>query len=207
MGDDGDMTTAEKAMPGLADLLSTGRWTHEPEEIRREGQHVVVTAREGSDAWRHTSYGFVHDSEHALVGSLGNPEAVEVSFLLDFGEQFDQAGVFLRADGDEWVKAGIEFSDGEFQVGAVVTHGTSDWSMAPVPNWRGRAVTVRASRDGNAVTIRARVDDEPWQLVRVAHFDPDLEVEAGIFCAAPTRAGLRVTFTGYHRGPADDSLH
>jgi len=43
--------------------------------------------------------------------------------------------------------------------------------------------------------------------VRVAHLDAGAIVEAGLFCAAPTRAGLRVTFTGYRRGPADESLH
>src|SRR5690606_41566187 len=44
----------------------------------------------------------------------------------------------------------------------------SDWSVAPVPGWAGRLVTVRASRAGDAVTVRARVDDEPFRLVRVA---------------------------------------
>ncbi|RMB60200.1 DUF1349 domain-containing protein [Tessaracoccus antarcticus] len=201
------MNIEESLGAGLPALVSGGRWTHAPEDIRSDGDHVVVTAREGSDAWRHTSYGFVHDSEHALLEPFGNPEAVEVSFLLDFSAQFDQAGVFLRAADDEWIKAGVEASDGELQVGAVVTHGTSDWSVAPIPHWRGREVTVRASRDRDAVTIRARVDDEPWRLVRVAHLDPTLVVEAGIFCAAPSRPDLRVRFTAYRRGPADDSLH
>ncbi len=188
-------------------LVTSGRWTNPPEGVDVVGDRFVVTAMEGSDAWRHTSYGFVHDSEHALLEPLGSSEAVEVSFLLDFTEQFDQAGVFLRAADDEWIKAGIEASDGELHVGAVVTHGTSDWSVGPVPEWKGRIVTVRASRDGDAVTIRARADDEPYRLVRVAHLDPELTVEAGLFCAAPTRAGLRVTFTSYSRGPADGSLH
>ncbi|MEO7587473.1 MAG: DUF1349 domain-containing protein [Arachnia sp.] len=195
------------ATDGLARLLAAGSWTHPPQSVDAADGRVVVTAVEGSDAWCHTSYGFVHDSEHALLEPFGNAEALEVSFVLDFEEQFDQAGVFLRASEHEWIKAGIEASDGQLQVGAVVTHVQSDWSVAPVPEWGGRVATVRASRDGDAVTIRARVDDEPWRLVRVAHLDPDHPVEAGIFCAAPTRAGLRVTFTGYRRGPADASLH
>lgn len=202
------MTTGERdAGHDLQSLLANGRWTHEPVNVERDDAHLVVTALEGSDAWRHTSYGFVHDSEHALLEPLGRSEAVEVSFLLDYGEQFDQAGVFLRSSAEEWIKAGVEAADGAPQVGAVVTHTTSDWSAAPVPQWQGREVTIRASRDGNAVTIRARVEDEPYRLVRVAHLAPDLVVEAGIFCASPLRTGLRVTFTGYRRGPADASLH
>ena len=125
----------------LQDLLEAGRWTHEPAEIERDGDAVVVSAVKESDAWRHTSYGFVHDSEHALLEPLGSSGALEVSFLLDYAEQFDQAGVFLRASEETWIKAGVEAADGQPQVGAVVTHTTSDWSTAPVPEWAGRAVT------------------------------------------------------------------
>ncbi len=203
------MATGERGdtVSGLQELLLNGRWTHEPEGVVCEGARLVVTAVEGSDAWRHTSYGFIHDSEHALLEPLGSSEAVEVSFLLDYSEQFDQAGVFLRASADQWIKAGVEAADGAPQVGAVVTHTTSDWSASPVEEWTGLVVTIRASRDGDAVTVRARAGDGPWRLLRVAHLDPDLVVGAGIFCAAPTRANLRVTFTGYSRGPADASLH
>ncbi len=190
-----------------ADVLATSVWTHSPADVRQDGDRLLVEAAEGSDAWRHTSYGFVHDSEHALIRPLPAGRALEVSFLLDYTEQFDQAGLFLRASASEWIKAGVEVSDGAAQVGAVVTHGTSDWSVAPVEHWRGRRVTVRASRTGDAVTVRARVDDEPWQLVRVAYLDPGLDIDAGLFCAAPTRAGLVVTFLSLTEGDADGSLH
>ena len=191
----------------LQDLVEHGRWTHEPEAVALEDDRLRVTAVEGSDAWRTTSYGFVHDSEHALVAELGPEVSLEVSFVLDYAEQFDQAGLFLRVDEQTWVKAGVEHSDGVPWVGAVVTHGTSDWSVAPVPEWQGRVVTVRASRSGDAVTIRARADDEPFRLVRVAWLDPEVRVEGGLLVAAPTRSGLTVTFTGHTVGEPDASLH
>ena len=163
---------------------AAGRWTTPPlhHETKDDGLHV--TARENSDAWRITSYGFIHDSEHALL-----------------------AGVFIRTDENNWIKAGIEWSDGEESLGAVVTRGVSDWSLSPTPGWGGRLVTVRASRSGDAVTIRARVDDEPWRLVRVAPLDPDAAVSAGPFCCAPTRSGLTVHFTSWRTTPPDASLH
>ncbi|WP_231686051.1 DUF1349 domain-containing protein [Arthrobacter sp. ZBG10] len=86
-----------------------------------------------------------------------------------------------------WIKAGVELSDGEESLGAVVTQGTSDWSLSPVPGWAKRLVTVRGSWSGNALTVRARVDDEPWRLVRVSLLDPDATVTAGPFCCAPSR--------------------
>ena len=168
---------------------------------------MTVRPRAESDAWRHTSYGFVHDDAHALLAPLAAGEAIEVSFLLDYAEQFDQAGLMIRADDQTWIKAGVEVSDGLPQVGAVVTLGKSDWSVAPVPEWVGREVTVRASRAGDAVTIRARADAEPWRLVRVAPFPEDAVAGAGPFCCSPTHGDLTVTFTGVSRGAADASLH
>ncbi len=191
----------------LADLLSQGTWTTPPVSAALVDDELRVTAAEGSDAWRHTAYGFVHDTEHALLEPLPATGAVEVAFLLDYDGEFDQAGLFLRVSQEEWVKAGVEVSDGVAQVGAVVTHGVSDWSVAPVPEWVGRRVTVRASRSGDAVTVRARADEEPFRLVRVAHLDPGAVVTAGLYCAAPTHEGLTVRFTGYRRTDADAALH
>jgi regulation of enolase protein 1 (concanavalin A-like superfamily) len=186
---------------------TAGTWTSEPEAVRIHAGGMDVTAREGSDAWRTTSYGFVHDTEHALLAPLPQGTAVEVAFDLDLAEQFDQAGVFVRVDAETWIKAGVERSDGEDGLGAVVTRGVSDWSLAPVPGWSGRRVTIRASRSGDALTVRARVDDEPWRLVRVAPLDPDAVASAGPFCCAPTRAGFTARFASWRTGPADAALH
>jgi regulation of enolase protein 1 (concanavalin A-like superfamily) len=184
-----------------------GTWTVPPVAVSEEGPHLLVTAAQGSDAWRHTAYGFVHDDAHLLLATLTEPGAVEVTFDAAFGEQFDQAGLAVRADAETWLKAGVEVSDGALQVGAVVTLGRSDWSVAPVPEWAGRQVTVRASRAGDAVTVRARVDDEPFRLVRVAPFPAGVPVAAGPYCCAPTRAGLVVRFRRWATGPADAALH
>ncbi len=183
-----------------------GSWLNPPPTLRVDGPDLVVTAREGSDFWRTTSYGFVHDSGHALLVDFPDRVAVEVSFVLDYTAQFDQAGVMVRADDRTWTKAGVEVSDGAPQVGAVVTREVSDWSVAPVPDWAGREVTIRASRDGDALTIRARADG-PWRLVRLVPLAPGVAWRAGPFCCAPTRSGLEVRFTRFAVGPADAALH
>ena len=153
----------------MTDIAWTeGRWTTEPEDVVVSDAGLFVTAKEGSDAWRETAYGFIHDTEHALLAPIEDGQAVEVSFRVDLPEQFDQAGVFLKVDDENWIKAGVERSDGEASLGAVVTRRESDWSLSPVPTWVGRTATVRASWSAGAVTIRARVDDEPWRLVRVS---------------------------------------
>lgn len=184
-----------------------GRWSARPADIAETGGSLIVTAAEGSDAWRHTAYGFVHDSAHALLAPLAVGEAMEVSFRAPWQGQFDQAGVYLRADAENWVKAGVEYADGHLGLGAVVTAGSSDWSVGFVDEWLPEEITVRVSRWPDAVIVRARAEREPWRLVRVAPFGAGAETTAGPFLAAPTRAGLTVTFTRWERTAADERLH
>ena len=157
-------------------------------------------------AWAR-GYGFVRDGGHALLTAFPAGTSVEVTFTPAFETLYDQAGLFVRGDAETWIKAGVEMSDGCPQLGAVVTNGSSDWSLAPVPEWMGRRVTIRASRAGDAVTVRARCEDEPWRMIRLAPFPADATASAGPFCCAPERSGLRVRFHGFTTGPADRSLH
>lgn len=189
-----------------------GRWTNEPVSVRitpggdGSRDHLVVEPASGSDLWRTTSYGFVHDDAPGLLTDLPDGAAMEVDFVLGGSEQFDQAGILVRADAEYWIKAGVEFADGSLQLGAVVTAGVSDWSAGQVSSWVGRRIGVRVSRCGDALTVRARVEDEPWRLVRLAPIDPAAPWQAGPFCCAPTRAGLEVEFLDWRIG-ADSALH
>jgi len=185
---------------------SEGSWTREPVSISQEGAVLIVEAAAESDWWRTTSYGFIHDDGHALLKEFPNESAVEVSFILNYTEQFDQAGIFISADNENWIKAGVEFCDGFPQVGAVVTEKNSDWSVAPVAEWMNKEVTIRVSRSGDAVTVRAGINSD-LRLVRVAPLDPSRTWKAGPMFCAPTRAGLKVNFTKWSEGPADSDLH
>lgn len=182
-------------------------WLNPPRSATRRGGDLVVTTEPDSDFWRTTSYGFVHDDGHCLLAPFPVGGAIEVSFVAEFAEQFDQAGLVIRVDERNWIKAGLELADGVLQLGAVVTRGVSDWSTGPVPEWAGSTVTVRASRSGDAVTVRARVGDGPWRLVRLAPLDPDARAGAGPACCSPGPQELTVRFTGFATGPADESLH
>ncbi|HEX2145614.1 MAG TPA: DUF1349 domain-containing protein [Glycomyces sp.] len=185
----------------------SGAWTTLPVAAEESGGRLRVTAAEGSDAWRHTSYGFVHDDAHSLLEDWDRGQAVEVAFIAAFEAQFDQAGLMIRVDDEHWIKAGVEFADGAPQLGAVVTAGKSDWSVAPVPEWAGREITIRASRLGDAVIVRARAGEEPWRLVRLAPLDPDAAAQAGPYCCAPSRADLTVEFTSWRLSEPDSDLH
>lgn len=186
---------------------SAGTWTHQPVRFEQDDGDFLVEAKEGSDAWRETSYGFVHASEHALVAPLQIGEAMETTFLVDLPCQFDQAGLFVRVDESCWVKAGVERSDGILELGSVVTKGFSDWAVCPVNDWSGAMVTMRVSRMDDCLIIRARKNADPFQFVRVTPLAAGAVATAGPYVCAPTRPGLCVRFTSWNVGKADAALH
>jgi regulation of enolase protein 1 (concanavalin A-like superfamily) len=185
-----------------------GTWTTPPVRVEHDGAHLVVHAREGSDYWRDTLYGFRHDNGHALLAPWEAAVAVEVSFqLTGFDGLYDQAGLMLWRAPDAWLKAGIEVNDGVPHLAVVVTHARSDWSLAPVPEWSGQEVSVRASRMRDAVILRARAAAAPWRTARVAHFPHVASVQAGPLVCAPLRSGLAVTLTRWAWTAPDTDLH
>ena len=183
-----------------------GVWLNPPVNSVQENSHLKVTTAHESDFWRNTSYGFVHDSGHALLTDFPANTSMEVTFILDYSGQFDQAGIIVHSDSQHWIKAGVESADGLPQVGAVVTSINSDWSLAPVADWFGKEVTVRASRTHDALTIRARCGDED-QLIRLAPIDSSLSWSAGPHCASPVSRSLDATFIRWTHGDADLTLH
>jgi len=202
------MTTAKDA-PTRVDWAA-GSWRNPPVSVTDEPDGgLLVAAAEGSDAWQKTSYGFVHDSEHALLRPFEPGAAIEVDYLATMSEQFDQAGLLVRLDSEHWIKAGTEYADGALRVGAVVTDGYSDWSTAPVADWSGRVVRVRASWADDALTIRAGLVGEPLDLIRLARWPVPAGggVLAGPYCCAPTRAGFTARFVEWRSTGADAALH
>ena len=186
--------------------IAEGEWLNPPLALESRSSGFFVTAKEHSDFWRTTSYGFIHDSGHALLNDFPQNSSLEVSWILNYDQQFDQAGLMVWSDEENWIKAGIEYADGSPQLGAVVTSGLSDWSVAPVSEWMNKEVHLRMSRSGDALTIRARCESD-WQLVRLVPLDPSQNWKAGIHLASPSRAGLIVQFTSLTRGQPDQQLH
>ncbi|WP_026459297.1 DUF1349 domain-containing protein [Schaalia vaccimaxillae] len=185
-----------------------GEWTTAPVAVQAlENGSLVVEAIEKSDAWRTTSYGFTLHTAHALVAPFEEGKAIDVVFTADYTRKFDQAGLFIEASESEWIKAGVEFSDGAPQLGAVVTRTMSDWSVTPRPDMAGQRIRVRASWTGDAITLRAGIDGQPLSLLRLAPWTPTCPVRAGLYLCAPSRSGLKVTFHECSVGEPDVSLH
>jgi regulation of enolase protein 1 (concanavalin A-like superfamily) len=118
---------------------------------------------------------------------------VRATFAGQYQDQYDQAGIALRIDEQNWIKTGIELVDGRRQLSVVVTRGVSDWSVVPAPD--AEAITIEAVRTGDTVTISSG-----GTMLRLAYLPPDVPVLAGVMCAAPDGGGFRVRFSDVFAG-------
>lgn len=168
------------------------QWLNEPASWSDEGG-LTITAEPDTDFWRTTHYGYDRDTGHVLGVPLTGDFCLLAAFTADYAAQYDQAGIALRVDERNWIKAGVELVDDEFQISTVVTRDFSDWSVVPAgPITR---VTISAAREGDAVTVRYGLgDDEPTTMLRLAYFPPEVAVLAGVMVAAPTGPGFAARF-------------
>ncbi|MEK1890269.1 MAG: DUF1349 domain-containing protein [Phyllobacterium sp.] len=183
-------------------------WLNEPEVHRGDAADLHVTTGAKTDFWQETFYGFARDNGHAYLTLVEGDFTAHVRFKGDYRELYDQAGLMLRIDARAWIKTGIEYTDGLMHFSVVVTNGSSDWSVIPLPDAdRDDEVAVRLTRHASAVRVQFSVNDAPWQLARLAPF-PGTDASVGMMACSPERAGFSANFRGFSLGPAiDRKLH
>ena len=169
------------------------QWLNEPASWQRTGDVLRVSVDPGTDFWRTTGYGYVHDSGHVYGEPLRGDLDVSVRVRGAFASQYDQAGIMLRADEHTWLKTGLEFFEGRPRLSTVLTMGCSSWMVADLPPGTDE-VTLRVSRRGDAVEVRYAAGDGAAELAALVFMPPGREMLAGIVCAAPEGAGFSVTF-------------
>ena len=152
-----------------------------------------VSVDPGTDFWRTTGYGYVHDNGHIYGEPLPGDLDVSVRVRGAFASQYDQAGIMLRADEQTWLKTGLEFFEGRPRLSTVLTMGCSSWMVADLPPGTDE-VTLRVSRRGDAVEVRYAAGDGAAELAALVFMPPDREMLAGIVCAAPEGSGFSVAF-------------
>ena len=154
-------------------------WMNEPPELEYDFRYGKLSVQTGAktDFWRRTYYGFVRDSGHAALLPVDGECELLASFEGSYVDQYDQAGVMLRVDASRWIKAGIEFVDGNQNASVVHTNDISDWSMVPLTQPYPGIFFLRVLRLHDSVQVFFRVDEaHPWTLMRLVPFPGDATV-------------------------------
>ena len=176
-----------------AQTLEKMQWFNEPEqwEIKDNTLSMFVTPQ--SDYWRISHYGFTVDDAPFYYSTYGGEFEVKVKITGDYQARFDQAGLMLRIDHENYIKTGIEFVDGKFNLSTVVTHKTSDWSVIaldkPVPY-----IWIKAVRRLDAVEIFYSFDDKNYTMMRNAWLQDNTPVMVGVMGASPDGKGFNAKF-------------
>lgn len=177
----------------FAQTLEKMQWFNEPEkwEINDKTLSMFVTPQ--SDYWRISHYGFTVDDAPFYYATYGGEFEAKVKITGNYVERFDQAGLMLRIDAENYIKAGIEFVDGRYNLSCVVTHTTSDWSVITLD----RAVPfiwIKAVRRLDAVEIFYSYDDQTYTMMRNAWMQDNTPMKVGLMGACPDGQGFSVRF-------------
>ena len=179
-----------------AQSLDKMQWFNEPTKWEIKNNSLTMNVTPQSDYWRISHYGFTEDDAPFLYTMRGGEFEVKVKVTGDYTARFDQAGLMLRIDHENYIKAGIEFVDGNYNLSTVVTHHTSDWSIIaldrPVP-----FVWIKAVRRLDAIEVFYSFDDVTYTLMRNAWMPDNHPIMVGVMAACPDGNGFKARFDNF----------
>src|SRR6266478_4181425 len=180
----GALATTKTTLAGTVDgdLITRMTWFNEPAASKRVGEKLIV------HSWRKTFYGYITDNGHFLHTRAEGDFTFEARVNGRYAALYDQAGLMVRVNAENWMKCGTECFDGKRHASVVFTRDFSDWSTMPdltetAPVW------WRAVRKGESIETLCSLDGKNFTSVRQGYF-PASTAEVGIMCAAPEGTGF-----------------
>ncbi|MBN1038732.1 DUF1349 domain-containing protein [Clostridium botulinum] len=172
-------------------------WIFEPKTYTISDEKIVIKTEPRTDLWQRTYYGFQNNNAPALLVST---KEKEFSFLVktqfDSNHRFDQCGVIIYQDSDNWFKASIEYQNEEYQrLGSVVTnYGYSDWATTDI-SAKYKQMYYRLSRRENDYCIENSYDGVNFKQMRIFHlFKASDEIRMGIYACSPEESSFNAVF-------------
>jgi hypothetical protein len=175
------------------ELIGRMKWMNDPESWQRSGDRLIVRSRPKTDFWRKTFYGYITDNGHFFRLTVKGDFVFQARVNGKYAALYDQAGLMVRLNPENWVKCGTEFFDGARHASVVFTRDFSDWStMADLA--KDQAVDWRITRTRDALEVACSLDQKAFQVIRQGYLVPSEQAEVGIMCASPEGNGLECEF-------------
>jgi hypothetical protein len=185
----------EEPNPIQNGLLNRMVWMNEPASWRKSAGKLVVHSRPKTDFWRRTLTGNVIDNGHCFHMPVRGEFTFEARINGQYAALYDQTGLMVRVDAENWVKCGTEFLDGVRQASVVFTRDFSDGSTMDDLS-RDQPVWWRVVRKGDSIETLCSLDGKTFTSVRLGYLVPDRPAEVGIMCASPEGNGFDCVFDG-----------
>ncbi len=176
------------------------KWTREPEKFTVSEGKIEVVTKPHTDLWQRTYYHFRNDNAPVLQISTDDKYfSFVVKTAFDSKHRFDQCGIVMYLDSDNWLKASIEYENETFQyLGSVVTNnGYSDWATTPI-DASVKSMWYRLSRREDDYLIECSKDGVTFSQMRVCHmFNGGGKINFGIYACSPEDSSFKATFTDF----------
>ncbi len=175
------------------------QWTREPRSFQIEDGRLTVVTNPHTDLWQRTYYHFRNDN--APVFQMETEEQF-FSFTVktDFQQssrRFDQCGIVMYLDSENWLKASVEYENEEFQhLGSVVTnHGWSDWATTVIPA-DVKSMWYRLSRREDDYCVECSTDGVSFHQMRGGHLHEGKgKICFGVYACSPEESSFQAVFT------------
>jgi regulation of enolase protein 1 (concanavalin A-like superfamily) len=188
--------------------FTQGTWINEPKEHQVTSEFVSITTAPETDLWQRSYYGFRNDNAPGLLLESDDNFTFTAKVNFDYRTQFDQSGLLIYIDSDNWFKASIEYENKQYsRLGSVVTNlGYSDWATTDIPIVDH--IWYRLSRRGPDFLIESSIDGQEFKQMRIFHLHKlgDTTEEMGK-CNPPQPALSSVKFGIYACSPQSSSFH
>jgi regulation of enolase protein 1 (concanavalin A-like superfamily) len=149
-----------------------------------------------TDYWRISHYGFTVDDAPFYYSTYGGEFETKVKLTGDYKARFDQMGLMIRIDQKNYIKTGVEFVDGKFNISTVVTNEKSDWSVTTL-NKIPPFIWIKALRRLDAIEIYYSFDDKNYIMTRNAPLQDNTPVMVGLMAASPDGNGFEARFENF----------
>lgn len=173
-------------------------WTREPKEYTICENQINIITEPGTDLWQRTYYGFQNDNAPVLQMTTSEQYfSFTIKTAFNSKHRFDQCGVVMYLDSENWLKASIEYENEEYQrLGSVVTnHGYSDWATTDI-SASVKSMWYRFSRRGMDYCIECSEDGVTFKQMRICHmWEGAKEIHFGIYACSPEESSFEAVFT------------
>jgi len=183
-------------------LLSEFRWINQPKEFSIENDRLTIITEPGTDLWQRTYYGFRNDNAPLFIIEVEGDFTFAVKTVYEPVSQYDQCGIILYGDRENWVKAAVEYENKQFaRLGSVVTNlGFSDWASTDIPA-AIRSMVYRLSRRGQDFCLENSLDGEHYQQMRIFHMHNSLlGAKVGVYACSPKSSSFKALFSCFEMG-------
>lgn len=180
--------------------LNSFKWTRAPKEYTVNTDTVEIITEPFTDLWQRTYYHFRNDN--APLFQMETDEKY-FSFVVktdfDTKVRYDQSGIVMYLDSENWLKAAVEYENDKIQrLGSVVTNnGYSDWASVDI-DAAIKSIWFRLSRREDDFCIENSVDGINFKQMRICHmFNAKDKIQFGIYACSPENSYFKASFSNF----------